>query len=79
MQRVAFKMKIFKGQEAEYQRRHDWLWPELKELLEKTGVREYSIFLDDSTLSLCGVLKIDSQKNLDDLPHHPVMKKWWYT
>lgn len=77
MQRVAFKMKLFKGQEAEYKRRHEVLWPELKELLEKTGVHDYSIFLDESTNSLFGVLKITDQKNLDELPNHPVMKKWW--
>ena len=77
MQRVAFKMKLFKGQEAEYKRRHDVLWPELKELLDKTGIRDYSIFLDESTQSLFGVLHIDDSKKLDDLPHHPVMKKWW--
>lgn len=77
MQRVAFKMTLFKGKEAEYKRRHDVLWPELKDLLDRTGVREYSIFLDESTNSLFGVLKIDSPKKLDDLPNHPVMKKWW--
>jgi len=70
-------MKLFKGQEAEYKRRHDVLWPELKELLDKTGVREYTIFLDESTNHLFGVLKIEDQRNLDELPHHPVMKKWW--
>lgn len=77
MQRVAFKMKLFEGQEAEYKRRHDLLWPDLKDLLDKTGVREYSIFLDASTLSLFGVLHIEDPKKLDELPHHPVMKKWW--
>ncbi len=77
MQRVAFKMKLFKGQEAEYRRRHDVLWPELKELLDKTGIHDYSIFLDESTNSLFGVLKIADQRNLDELPNHPVMKKWW--
>ena len=75
--RVAFKMKLFKGQEAEYKRRHDVLWPDLKELLDKTGVRDYSIFLDESTNSLFGVLQIEDPKKLDELPHHPVMKKWW--
>ena len=75
--RVAFKMKLFKGQEAEYKKRHDVLWPDLKELLDKTGVRDYSIFLDESTNSLFGVLQIEDPKKLDELPQHPVMKKWW--
>lgn len=77
MQRVAFKMQLHSGKVAEYKRRHDELWPELRELLNKTGVRNYSIFLDESTNSLFGVLQIDNPTNLDELPHHPVMKKWW--
>jgi L-rhamnose mutarotase len=75
--RVAFKMKLFPGKEAEYKKRHDALWPELKALLKSTGVEEYSIFLDEKTLDLFGVLYIGNATKLDDLPHHPVMKKWW--
>ena len=48
MKRVAFKMRLFKGQEAEYKKRHDQLWPELESLLHETGIREYSIFLDEA-------------------------------
>jgi len=77
MQRVAFKMKLVKGREAEYKRRHDELWPELNSLLKETGIKEYSIFLDESTNSLFGVLNIEDVNKLDKLPHHPIMKKWW--
>lgn len=77
MQRVAFKMTLFKGQEKEYKKRHDEIWPALSALLKQTGVQEYSIFLDESTNSLFGVLKIDNPVKLDDLPAHPVMQKWW--
>jgi L-rhamnose mutarotase len=77
MNRVAFKMKLHPGQLQEYKRRHDALWPELKELLKKSGIEDYSIFLDEETLELFGVLKISDPKNLDTLPLDPVMKKWW--
>ena len=77
MARVAFKMKLFKGFEEEYLKRHDALWPELEQLLKKTGISEYSIFLDKETNSLFGFLKIDDPKALDNLPEQPVMKKWW--
>ncbi|MCR4588796.1 MAG: L-rhamnose mutarotase, partial [Lachnospiraceae bacterium] len=30
MIRKGFKMKLFPGQEAEYERRHNLLWPEMK-------------------------------------------------
>jgi L-rhamnose mutarotase len=77
MERVAFKMKLFKGYEEEYKKRHDVIWPELKALLKKTGIEDYSIFLDQETNILFGVLKVESTLNLDELPNHPVMKKWW--
>ena len=77
MPRIAFKMKLFKGFEDEYKRRHDSLWPELQQLLKESGVEDYSIFLDDEANLLFGVLKIQDPLRLDELPQHPVMKKWW--
>lgn len=77
MQRIAFTMKLFKGKEAEYKKRHDEIWPELKSLLKTTGINDYSIFLDEETNILFGVLSIEDPLKLDELPDHPVMKKWW--
>jgi L-rhamnose mutarotase len=77
MQRVAFKMKLYPGFQDEYRRRHDALWPELQQLLEKAGIRDYSIFLDPATDELFGTLRIADPIMLDQLPQHPVMKKWW--
>ena len=28
-----FKMKLYEGQEAEYERRHNLLWPEMKYMM----------------------------------------------
>ena len=75
--RIAFKMQLREGFKEEYKRRHDALWPELKGLLKTTGISEYSIFLDENTYSLFGVMKVKDPTALDDLPAHPVMKKWW--
>ena len=75
--RVAFKMQLSKGFEAEYKKRHDTLWPDLEALLTSSGISEYSIFLDETTGSLFGVMKANDREALNDLPAHPVMKKWW--
>ena len=77
MTRVAFKMKLFPGKEAEYKKRHDEIWPELQSLLKDSGISEYSIFLDEETHSLFGVLKVTDPKNLDNLPQQEVMQRWW--
>ncbi len=77
MDRVAFKMKLFPGLKEEYKKRHDEIWPELVALLKETGISEYSIFLDEETNSLFGFLKAEDAKQLDNLPGHAVMQKWW--
>ena len=77
MPRLAFRMKLHPGQEEEYRRRHDELWPELEQLLKETGISDYSIFLDQETLHLFGVLNVNDPLRMDELPAHPVMQKWW--
>ena len=77
MPRIAFKMKLFPGKEAEYKKRHDEIWPELSALLKDSGISEYSIFLDEETLSLFGVLHIENLTKQAALPSYPVMQKWW--
>ena len=77
MERVAFKMKLFAGCEAEYKKRHDEIWPELSALLKQSGVSEYSIFLDEQTNSLFGFLKTTDKQSLDKLAAQPLMKKLW--
>ena len=70
-------MKLFAGKEAEYKKRHDAIWPELVDLLKEYGISEYSIFLDETTNTLFGVLEIADAGMLDKLPESPIMKKWW--
>jgi L-rhamnose mutarotase len=77
MQRIAFKMKLFKGYEEEYKKRHNEIWSDLKELLKKSGIAEYSIFFDKQSNDLFAYLTVEDRKKLDGLPGEPVMEKWW--
>lgn len=77
MEKYAFKMHLNPGMAAEYQKRHDEIWPELVTLLQQAGLRDYSIHLDPETLILFGVLWRDDDHKMDDLPNHPVMARWW--
>ena len=77
MQRHAFKMYLNSGQEAEYIRRHDAIWPELSALLREAGIANYSIHLDRETMVLFGYLERRDDHTMDDLPNHPVMRRWW--
>lgn len=77
MSKRAFRMKLRPGFEAAYRQRHDAIWPELKALLKDSGISDYRIFLDPSSLYLFGVMEVESEDLLRQLPNHPVMKKWW--
>lgn len=79
MEHIAFRMQLKPGPAiaAEYQRRHDAIWPELASLLHDSGVRDYSIFLDAGTGALFAVLRRIDGHAMDALPQHPVMRRWW--
>ena len=77
MRRVAFKMKLKPGFEAEYKKRHDEIWPDLSRKLSEAGVSDYSIFLDPETLILFAVQKVSDGNTADLLPQDPVVRKWW--
>ena len=77
MQRVAFRMQLFPGMAVEYKRRHDEIWPELAEILRRAGISEYSIFHDEYSNNLFGVLRCIDATVLDQLPNDPIVKKWW--
>ncbi len=69
-------MKLFPGYADEFKRRHDRIWPELQKLLTGAGISQYSIFLDEETNSLFGVLTIPDPASLDQLPVHDIMQRW---
>jgi L-rhamnose mutarotase len=77
MQRLAFKMKLNSGQKEAYKKRHDQIWPELKELLKQNGVSEYSIFLDEETNTLFAFQKVSGEGGSQDLSSNEIVKKWW--
>ena len=77
MTRHAFKMKLKPGVLAEYKKRHDEIWPELAKELSDAGVSDYSIFLDEETLTLFAVQKLAENNTAAALPQTAVVKKWW--
>ena len=77
MKRDAFKMFLKKGFEAEYEKRHNEIWPELKKLLKDSGVYDYSIFWDKETNILFAVQKTHGDQSSQDLGENPIVQKWW--
>tara|TARA_R110002033_G_scaffold69433_6_gene120802 strand:- start:5959 stop:6273 length:315 start_codon:yes stop_codon:yes gene_type:complete len=77
MKRLAFKMTLNAGQKEAYIKRHDELWPDLKQLLKESGVSEYSIFLDEETNTLFAFQKVLDDGGSQDLAKNDIVKKWW--
>lgn len=75
--RVAFKMKLNEGNEKEYEKRHNPIWEELKEVLLNHGVTDYSIFLDKKSNDLFAYAEIEDREQWDDVANTDVCKKWW--
>ena len=77
MERKAFKMKLKRGFEAEYKRRHDAIWPEMLAELRAAGISDYSIFLDPESLSLFAVQTRADDSTADNLPQKAIVRRWW--
>ena len=77
MRREAFKMYLKPGYETEYEKRHNEIWPEVKQLLKDSGVFDYSIFWDKETNLLFGVQKTKGDTSSQDLGDNPIIQKWW--
>ncbi len=44
MEKYAWKARLVSGMAEEYQRRHEALWPEMKEVLKQAGICNYTIW-----------------------------------
>lgn len=77
MKRNALIMKLKPGFAAEYKRRHDEIWPELARALKQAGISDYSIYLDEETLTLFAFQKLARNNRADTLPGQAIVKKWW--
>jgi L-rhamnose mutarotase len=75
--RIAFRMNLFPGQAAEYEKRHDEIFPELALALKDAGISDYSIWLDPETHHLFAILTRSDDHTIDRLPDLDIMKRWW--
>jgi L-rhamnose mutarotase len=70
-------MYLNEGMEEEYKRRHDELWPEMKEMIHEFGGKNYSIFLDRDTNILFGYIEIESEEKWSKSADTAICRKWW--
>ncbi len=80
MQRICFLMKIVPGQEKEYQRRHDNIWPDLVAALRDAGVSNYSLFRRDTTVIAYAECHPDAATAFGKVGSTDVNRRWaeWF-
>ena len=77
MKRIAFRMKLKPGFKEEYIKRHKEIWPGIAELIKKSGISDYSIFLDEETNILFGVQKESGGISSQELGNVAIQQQWW--
>jgi L-rhamnose mutarotase len=77
MIRKAFVMSVHPGHEAEYERRHRPIWPELEAVLKAHGAHNYSIFLHPETRQLFAFVEIEDEARWAAVAKTDVCQRWW--
>jgi len=77
MIRKAFVLSVHAGQEAEYARRHQPIWPELEATLRAHGVHTYSIFLHPETRQLFAYVEFADEAQWQAIAHTDICRRWW--
>ena len=72
-----FKMKLYEGMAEEYERRHNLLWPEMKEMIHQYGGSNYSIFIDRDTNTLFAYIELEDEEKWDASADTAINRKWW--
>ena len=73
---LAFCLRLRPGCEDEYRRRHDRLWPEMREALRAAGVLHYEIHLEPHSLLLFAFMLRTSDHQMDRLPEQLAWQRW---
>jgi len=75
MHRESFVLQLKDGMQDEYKRRHDEIWPEMLQMLQAAGIRNYSIWLSGSMLF--GYYECDDIQKADAVKKgSPVHRRW---
>lgn len=73
----SFKMKLNDDMAKEYEKRHNELWPEMKDMIHEYGGSNYSIFLDSETNVLYGYIELEDEVIWAKSADTSICRKWW--
>jgi L-rhamnose mutarotase len=75
MQRIAFQLRLKKDAGPAYDEAHKAVWPEMLDLLKRSGISDYSIFRRDELLIL--TMSVDDfEATWSKIENDPVNLRW---
>lgn len=75
MERVAFRLKLKPGKRQEYKKVHDEIWPEMLQVLDEAGIRNYTIW--NSGDDMFGYYETPNRDRSNRvLAESPVVARW---
>ena len=77
MIRKAFVMSVHPDKHAEYEQRHQPIWPDLEAELKKHGAHNYSIFLHRATNQLFAYVEIEDEARWNAVAKTDACRRWW--
>jgi L-rhamnose mutarotase len=76
VKRFSFLMRIRPELKAQYQKRHDELWPDMARAITESGIKNYSIFFRGDGLLFGYFESEDPAKSLEQLGRTDVNARW---
>ena len=75
--RVSFSLQLPASNIEEYRRRHDELWPELRDAIRAQGGRNYSIFALPDVDRVVGYVEVDDVDIWNSGGVSEITRAWW--
>jgi len=76
MEKYAWMAKILPGKKEEYVKRHNNIWPELVDVLNKAGIENYTIWTDGEMLFGYYECKFGADYAAKVQKESPIVDKW---
>ncbi len=77
MPRIAFTLVVPAENLPEYRRRHDALWPDMRDQIARDGIRNYSIFAAPEFDRVFAYLDVDDLEVWRSGALNEVTQRWW--
>ncbi|MFV0242328.1 MAG: L-rhamnose mutarotase, partial [Lacrimispora sphenoides] len=65
------------GMAEEYEKRHNLLWPDMKDMISRHWGPNYSIFLDEENNVLSGYMELEDEEKWAESADAPINRKRW--